>query len=93
MATKVGQQIEKLRIKLNMSQTNFGQLLRTTAMTVSRWERGVNLPDAHDLFKLGLMAKQVAIDGWMFWNEASLTRDHALTALARDKAQAAAAGR
>ncbi len=92
MAPTIGQQIERLRIKLAMSQTEFGKRFHMTAMSVSRWERNVNAPEAQDLLKLGLMAKQVGMDGWMFWNEAGLTRDHARTALARDKMKAAAAG-
>ncbi len=93
MATTIGQQIERLRLKYAMSQTDFAKKFRTSAMSVSRWERGVNEPEAHDLLRLGLMAKQVGMDGWMFWNEAGLTRDHARTALAGDKAHAATAGR
>ncbi len=93
MATKISQQIERLRLKLAMSQTDFAKNFRTSAMTISRWERGQNPPDASCLLKLGLMAKQQQMDGWMFWTEAGLTREQALTALGRDKAQAAAAGR
>ncbi len=92
MGSKIGRQVERLRLKLNMSQTTFATLFKTSAMTISRWERGENLPDASALLKLGMMAKEERMDGWMFWNGAGLTRDHALTALARDKAQAATAG-
>ncbi len=93
MGSKIGQQVERLRLKLNVSQSAFAKLFKTSAMTISRWERGENLPDASSLLKLGIMAKKQRMDGWMFWNGAGLTRDDALTALARDNTQAAAAGR
>ncbi len=84
MARTIGQQIERLRLRFAMSQTDFGKKFRASAMTISRWERGENLPDARSLLKLGLIAKQQRMDGWMFWNEVGLTRDHALTALAHE---------
>ena len=92
MASKISHQIERLRLKLGMSQAEFATLFNTSAMSISRWERNSNLPDARALLKLGIMAKNQQMDGWMFWNVAGLTRDVALTALVRDKVQAAPAG-
>lgn len=55
MAQGIGQQIEKLRNKMVMSQTDFGKLFRVTPMSVSRWEHDVNLPESRELLKLGLL--------------------------------------
>lgn len=93
MASKIGQRIEKLRLKMAMSQTEFGNRFGMSAMSISRWERGENLPDARALLTLGVMAKQQSMDVWVFWNQAGLTRKDARSVLAREKAQAAAGGR
>lgn len=90
---QLGQQIEKLRYKLGMSQTDLGKLLGTTAMSVSRWERDVNLPESRELLALGLLARKAGMYGWCFWQEAGLSRADARAALGRDHARAAVAGR
>ncbi len=79
----IGKQIEQLRMKFAMSQTDFAKRFRTTAMSLSRWERGVNPPEARALLKLGLLAKKQGMDGWMFWNEAGLKKEDARAMLVR----------
>jgi DNA-binding transcriptional regulator YiaG len=73
--TMLGGKIEKIRLQLGMSQTDLGRLLKTSAMSVSRWERGVNPPSSRELLKLGLVAKRVGVDGWEFWNLAGVTKE------------------
>jgi transcriptional regulator with XRE-family HTH domain len=41
--------IAKLREDLNLSQTEFGNLLGVHAMTVSKWERGVLKPNSYQM--------------------------------------------
>jgi transcriptional regulator with XRE-family HTH domain len=82
MTQSIGQQIENLRDKLKLNQSDFAALLRTTSMSVSRWERDVNLPESRMLLKLGLLAREAGVYAWGFWQEAGLTRAEARAALA-----------
>jgi transcriptional regulator with XRE-family HTH domain len=81
MAQMIHSDIEKLRNKLNMNQSEFGALFGKTPMAVSRWERGVNMVPAHTLFALGLLARKIGLDGWGYWGLAGLTRKDAQTML------------
>ena len=83
MAQGIGTQIEGLRYKLGLNQTDFGKLFSTTPMSVSRWERDVNQPEARDLLKLGLLASEAGMYGWCFWQHAGLTRAEARAMLGR----------
>lgn len=40
-----GQQIKFVRLKLHMSQTEFGQLLGVSFTTINRWENGKTTPN------------------------------------------------
>ena len=71
----LGGKIGKLRLQLGMSQTDPGRLFRESAMSVPRWERGVNAPSSRELPKLELLAKRVGVDGWEFWNLAGVTTE------------------
>lgn len=93
MAQGIGKLIEKLRNTLELNQSDFGALLGTTAMSVSRWERDVNLPESRELLKLGLLAKETRIDGWNFWRLAGITPADARTMLGKATVPAAGAGR
>ncbi len=65
--------IEKLRDRLNLSQTEFARKLNVSAMAVSRWERGVNEPPANSYIALGKLAGR---DGcWFFWERAGITKN------------------
>jgi DNA-binding XRE family transcriptional regulator len=64
--------IEKLRDRLQLSQTEFAKKLDVSAMAISRWERGVNEPPANCYLALGKMA---GLDGcWYFWERAGITK-------------------
>ena len=43
---KIGKFIAKLRNKKNMTQTELGEILGVSYKAVSKWERGLSLPDA-----------------------------------------------
>jgi DNA-binding transcriptional regulator YiaG len=57
--------IEKLRVRLSLSQTEFANRLGVSAMAVSRWERGINEPPAKCYVMLGKMAGPE--DCWFYW--------------------------
>ncbi len=73
MAMTIGAAITELRKKMGLNQTQFGKLFRTTAMSVSRWERDENAPKARDLLTLGIMAKTAGLNGWFYWRRAGVT--------------------
>jgi transcriptional regulator with XRE-family HTH domain len=87
-----GQQIEKLRYKLGMNQTDFGELFGRTAMSVSRWERGTNLPSSRELIRLGLLAEEAGSNGWQFLELGGLKQADA-RAMLFAQARTVAAGR
>jgi len=62
--------VSALRHELDLSQTEFGQRLDSSAMAVSRWERGAQEPPARSYIDLGNLAG--APDCWFFWARAGL---------------------
>ena len=62
--------IAALRKRLHMTQTELGDKLSVTAMTVSRWERGLVEPTASGYIGLGNLAG--AGQSWYFWRRAGL---------------------
>jgi SOS-response transcriptional repressor LexA len=71
--------ISKLRGRLNLSQTDFGRQLHTSAMAISRWERGAQEPTAEGYIALGNLAGDPLC--WNFWDRAGLGRDEFMRAL------------
>lgn len=59
------------RNSLNLSQTVFGERLNTSAMAVSRWERGQAEPTAAAYLRLGSLAGDPQC--WYFWGRAGLS--------------------
>lgn len=86
----IGQQVGEVRSKLGLNQSDFGELFRTSAMSVSRWERSINLPSSRELIKLGLLARERHLNGWLFWRLAGLAPNDARAALSQEKTRAAA---
>ena len=86
----IGQQVEEVRSKLGLNQSDFGKLFRTSAMSVSRWERSINLPSSRELIRLGLLAKESQLNGWLFWRLAGLAPNDARVLLSQEKTRAAA---
>src|SRR6266699_232486 len=62
--------ISKLRRHLNLNQTAFGERLHFSAMSVSRWERGMNEPTARSYIELGNLSGAPLC--WYFWGRAGL---------------------
>src|SRR6266481_7287203 len=62
--------ISRLRQRLDLSQTSFGQEVHSSAMGVSRWERGAQEPPSHSYIELGNLAGDP--DCWFFWGRAGL---------------------
>src|SRR5579872_1650759 len=62
--------ISELRHRLNLSQGEFGQRLHSSAMGVSRWERGTHEPSAGSYIELGNLAGAPLC--WYFWGRAGL---------------------
>jgi SOS-response transcriptional repressor LexA/DNA-binding transcriptional regulator YiaG len=65
--------IFKMRQRLNLSQTAFGQRLYSSAMAVSRWERGTQEPAAGTYINLGILAGDPLC--WYFWGRAGLRNE------------------
>lgn len=64
--------IQELRQKLKLSQTDFAELLKVSAMAVSRWERGINEPPGQAYIALGKLAGSP--DCWYFWERTGLKK-------------------
>jgi SOS-response transcriptional repressor LexA len=62
--------ISALRSQLHLSQTAFGHKLQSSAMAVSRWERGVQEPASHSYIEMGNLAGKAGC--WYFWGRAGL---------------------
>ena len=62
--------IFELRRRLSLSQTVFGQRLHSSAMGISRWERGVQEPPSHSYIELGNLSGATLC--WYFWGRAGL---------------------
>ena len=63
--------IEAFRRNLNLSQSELGRKIGTSAMTISRWERGQAEPPADAFIELGNLAGDPLC--WFFWGEAGLS--------------------
>jgi SOS-response transcriptional repressor LexA len=65
--------ILQLRQDMRLDQAAFGERLRCSAMTVSRWERGVQEPPSHAYIELGNLSGDPAC--WYFWGRAGLRNE------------------
>jgi SOS-response transcriptional repressor LexA len=71
--------ITRLRYRLGLSQTVFGQEVHSSAMGVSRWERGTQEPPSHSYIELGNLAGDP--DCWFFWELAGLRSEDLMRVL------------
>lgn len=65
--------ISELREALNISQGELARRIECSAMTVSRWERGLLAPSAEFYIQLGNLAEPP--EAWFFWERAGLRAD------------------
>jgi SOS-response transcriptional repressor LexA len=63
--------IETLRHALKLNQAELGNRLETSAMAISRWERGEAEPPADAYIRLGKLAGDPLC--WSFWGRAGLS--------------------
>ena len=75
--------VDKLRRRLNLSQSALGQQLQYSAMAVSRWERGIQEPPAACYLRLGELSGNP--DCWYFWERAGLKSSDIMRALPGEK--------
>ncbi|HXN64282.1 MAG TPA: S24 family peptidase [Candidatus Acidoferrales bacterium] len=73
--------ISELRRKLNLSQTTFGRRLHSSAMAISRWERGAQEPPAGSYIQLGNLAGDPLC--WYFWGRAGLRSEELMRVMPR----------
>src|SRR5260221_9026773 len=71
--------ISRLRQRLELSQTAFGQEVHSSAMGVSRWERGAQEPPSHSYIELGNLAGDP--ECWFFWSRAGLRSEDLMRVL------------
>lgn len=71
--------ISRLRQRLGLSQTSFGYEVHSSAMGVSRWERGAQEPPSHTYIELGNLAGDP--DCWFFWGRAGLRSEDLMRVL------------
>jgi SOS-response transcriptional repressor LexA len=64
-------QVEALRHRMTLSQSEFGVQLSRSAMAISRWERGILEPTGAAYIKLGNLAGDPLC--WYFWRRAGLS--------------------
>jgi len=75
----------ELRHRLGLSQTAFGQRLYSSAMAVSRWERGTQEPTAESYIGLGNLAGDPLC--WFFWARAGLNNEDLMRVMPTLKAR------
>src|SRR5579872_5017690 len=71
--------ISRLRKHLGMNQSAFGHEVHSSAMGVSRWERGAQEPSSHSYIELGNLAGDP--DCWFFWGRAGLSSEDLMRVL------------
>jgi SOS-response transcriptional repressor LexA len=68
-----------LRHRLKLSQSDLGKQMNSSAMAVSRWERGVQAPPANVYIQLGNLTGDP--ECWYFWGQAGLSSDDLMRVL------------
>lgn len=63
-------QITAVRERLGINQAEMARRLECSAMTISRWERGLLQPSANHFIQLGNLGNQT--EAWFFWEMAGI---------------------
>ena len=63
-------QITALRERLEINQAEFARRMACSAMTISRWERGLLQPSAENYVQLGNLGNNT--QAWFFWERAGI---------------------
>src|ERR1051325_4004580 len=63
-------QITKLRERLKINQAELARRMECSAMTISRWERGLLQPSAEHFIQLGNLGDKT--EAWFFWELAGI---------------------
>src|SRR5579862_4705500 len=74
-----GLQITSLRERLGINQAELARRMECSAMTISRWERGLLQPSAEHFIQLGNLAHKS--EAWFFWEMAGVRPAKVLEAL------------
>jgi SOS-response transcriptional repressor LexA len=71
--------VKALRHRLQISQSELGKQMNSSAMAVSRWERGVQEPPANIYIQLGNVTGDP--ECWYFWGRAGLSSEDLMRVL------------
>src|ERR1700757_4944356 len=74
-----GLQITALRERLGINQAELARRMECSAMTISRWERGLLQPSAEHFIQLGNLADKT--EAWFFWEMGGIRPAKVLEAL------------
>lgn len=72
-------QITDLRERLKINQAELARRMECSAMTVSRWERGLLQPSAEHFIQLGNLGDKT--EAWFFWEKAGIQPAKMINAL------------
>jgi phage repressor protein C with HTH and peptisase S24 domain len=76
-------QITALRERLKINQAELARRMECSAMTVSRWERGLLRPSAQHFIQLGNLGNKS--EAWVFWERAGIQASKMASALTRSR--------
>ncbi len=74
-------QITAMRDRLGINQAELARRLECSAMTISRWERGLLQPSAEHFIQLGNLGNRT--EAWFFWEMAGIQPSRMVEALGR----------
>jgi phage repressor protein C with HTH and peptisase S24 domain len=73
-------EITKFRERLKINQAELARRMECSAMTISRWERGLLQPSAEHFIQLGNLGNK--LEAWFFWEKAGVRASKMVEALA-----------